>query len=1634
MKRLILCADSRSTYSGQEGYWTYCVAMTEAYAKVRNIEFQCVQIQRETTGRHIIWTKLPLLRKYVETYDEILWLDTDATVLRHDVDVFDYIKTAPESSWKRHDGVKPVAYMLSDKAINDSDANTGIMLLDCTNKKRVSDLLNDWWNDIPSKHYEQSSPWDASVINLLWKEKNLEKASLIRVADVWSTQYKSDDQVFIHIDSSYKDIRLHEAKRFFFKKIKSQAKKIGIFVRQQNYYSNGAGQNSVFLRHTFESLGYTVDFLVNYDKAKPNIVADNIPYTYIPMDSVNYSDYKVVIFGSFTPNIHDCKKIREAGVRLIQFNPCNPFDQFHNENFIQPSKPCGTPLMEMSFKDVSDEVWLIHFQGPSSQAYLETLNRNKINVKVATHTWSPLFLYNKGIIPMYTLPENSQTLDIVIMEPNMGYAKSGWIPLAICERFYERYPTRLNKVYFFGQPSINSTGNEMIKRLSIHKDKKMRLLGRMPVNEILAFFKNGIAHGNHHVAFLSHQINVELNYSYFDALYTGFPFVHNSKVLHDERQGYYYDTVDQGVDALVSTVKSHDISKALASANIFLNKREPYNLDVKKSFETLLKSEKDIIQVVIICSNEERKAFQQKQMAALQFPWDIKFMDAFTPNTSKDYIVDKDPHHPENEGTLCCFRSHVAALEWFARASDKEYVIIIEDDIALLKENFVNRVNETIILWGKHKRDIDYVTLAYPKTLDYRGSKNDGILSWDFDKEHIMWGALVQMFPKEIAKTITQLLHKSTTKEVRGSIYNAVMSSSIKINQLRYPRLQTDALFPVFFKQAIIYPTCGMEVKFKSVISNNMNTNIWEESIRTNRLDPYLFWSDPWKEFVHHKIQIVYICATEERKAFQQKQMKDLNLPWPVHYFQAHTPTTLSNYKDEKAMEEEENDGVLCCTRSHGSALTWFANNKGDSTHLLILEDDVVLLNQEFVDRINQTITTWNKHPSDIDYVSVGYQPKSGELGTYTSGNLSWGFEHELHLWGTLGMLIKTDAALRMASLFDKPTTSKLREALLSEVVTYQHRKFCLQADVIYPTFFKQAVVYPPLIREGEFQSILSPWITNRNTWIPHIEAKLVDPMLFYSEPFTKEPVQSQVQIVILSASAERTAFQKKQMAELNIPWPVYIFPAYTPETSKDYIQERDMRKPETDGMICCMRSNIGAVEWYNTNCPNTPYAIIFEDDAALLKESFVDKVMQVIKVWERHMDSIDYVSLGYFPIKGFTGKQKDEMLHWEFDSKNYLWGCTAHLINRRAAAEMTKLFIHPNTTAFRKTLLTAKEYQYRYIHVQPDSLYPMYFRQGAVDQTMTMEAEFVSQTLGFNNNVRWQNHINTGLIDPTKYYSSPFAQKPALKISEIPKPITPAEPYIVTFDNDNLNKNKFMLEKTLDTHKWKHIVLTNKEGDNDIIKMRTYLEHLKTMDENTLVILTDSRSVLCCRPYTQFNKAFTSYGRDIVVGMEMFCDNLLDDSASPHQTCTPLTQYWKYNNVQSTPVRKYVNDGLIAGKAKALVQLFTFLLENKCGQLQMGLGKYMNTHPERVGADIEAKLFHVSGFGMCAGTSNIALQRVDSPSFAELFGLGAFFLRIPLIGKGQKAIYDSVCDLVSRDTNSHIFDKLYDYGEPNWL
>jgi hypothetical protein len=71
---------------------------------------------------------------------------------------------------------------------------------------------------------------------------------------------------------------------------------------------------------------------------------------------------------------------------------------------------------------------------------------------------------------------------------------------------------------------------------------------------------------------LSHQWECALNYLYYEALYGGFPLVHNSPFLKDV--GYYYEgfDIDDGVRALEKAVFEHDnsLEDYREKANTFL--------------------------------------------------------------------------------------------------------------------------------------------------------------------------------------------------------------------------------------------------------------------------------------------------------------------------------------------------------------------------------------------------------------------------------------------------------------------------------------------------------------------------------------------------------------------------------------------------------------------------------------------------------------------------------------------------------------------------------------------------------------------------------------------------------------------------------------------------------------------------------------------------------------------------------------------------------------------------------------------------------------------------------------------------------------------------------------------------------
>lgn len=874
MKRLILSADNRSVYSGPEGHWTYCVGLTEIYAKAHNIEFQCIKIQKETTGRHIAWTKIPLLQKFIDNYDEILWLDTDATVINININAFEYIKNAPKTpDWPTSAAASPVAYMLSEKS--SSGVNPGVTLFDCKNKDAIRDLLNDWWNDISDKKFEQDSPWDSSVVNGPWKA-NPQKAQRIQVADIWSNQFMSEDQVFIHIDSRYKDIRLQQAKRFFYKQLKPKVKKIGIYVRQQNYYTNGSGQNAIFLRHSFEALGYTVDLLVTYDKTKSDRVADNIPYIYIDSSTVDYSQYELVVYGSKIPPYNEQQTMRKLGVRTVMFSPCASFDALHNESFIHPSKPDTVPLFESTFKDCANEIWHLDNHWSTTANYIETLNQNMLPIRETKITWSPMFILNNGKLPLYIQPIECNTLDIVIMEPSLGYAKSAWIPLVICESLYQTNPSIINKVYLFNKPQDGTQAIQMIHRLSIWKDKKLRLLNRIPINDMLDFFSDTKKHGNNHVVFLSHQINVPLNYAYFDTMYTGFPLVHNSHMLNNEKQGSYYETVEQGVAALINTM-TLNIDSAMISSRNYLETRNPYNKAILESFETLMvpsninlpsltiteyTESAPALQVVVLYCNEDRKAFQEKQFKDIPLPWPVTFFPAFTPENSKEYINEKHPTMPEEDGLICCMRSHAAALNWYVKTQNTtKYLLILEDDVALIKDGFVEKVNQSIALWEKHKEEIDFLSLGYFPKANFKGNKSDGILNWDIKQENYVWGTQAVLVNKTSAVNMAQLFHHHNTKSIYIRLEN-----SVKL-QNRLTRLSPDVLYPTFFRQGVISPTLTMEADFNSYILKLPSQHRWIPWIKENLVNPKLYYSEP---FVSDMPEYSSILSTDNKNTVIQ--------------------------------------------------------------------------------------------------------------------------------------------------------------------------------------------------------------------------------------------------------------------------------------------------------------------------------------------------------------------------------------------------------------------------------------------------------------------------------------------------------------------------------------------------------------------------------------------------------------------------------------------------------------------------------------------------------------------------------------------------------------------------------------------
>jgi len=354
--------------------------------------------------------------------------------------------------------------------------------------------------------------------------------------------------------------------------------KIGIFIRIQNMYSNGLGQNAVFLKQAFKNNGYHVDFIAVEKSSDTNHHSVIMPV--LNISNINISLYTAFICTTIIPTPEVIQKIKSYNKPLINYIGYN-VQMYHNEHLLYTCKPASIPSPEHDMYSLFNACWLSDAQTKSSLMYLQLLNKNKIKIEPTPLVWDTTFIKTSGIIPQYN-PNPSESVNIIIMEPNINYCKTMLTPLMACEKLYLENPACIKKVHIFNTPEKVKWGKDLIKSLTLYTDKKITMYARLPITEILSFFKD------EKTCFVFNHLELPLNYAYFEALYTGFPVVHNSIELREGGVGYYYDTLSNTSDALKKAIFEHTICESLDKNHKYLDRFNPSNEQVKRRLNILL--------------------------------------------------------------------------------------------------------------------------------------------------------------------------------------------------------------------------------------------------------------------------------------------------------------------------------------------------------------------------------------------------------------------------------------------------------------------------------------------------------------------------------------------------------------------------------------------------------------------------------------------------------------------------------------------------------------------------------------------------------------------------------------------------------------------------------------------------------------------------------------------------------------------------------------------------------------------------------------------------------------------------------------------------------------------------------------
>lgn len=319
--------------------------------------------------------------------------------------------------------------------------------------------------------------------------------------------------------------------------------RIGISVlthASQNIWSNGLGQNVIFLAQLLRQVPFVRDVLLidcgDQGAMPPQVDLGELGLRILaPREATDEVDVIVEMSGALDPQWLDLMRARG---RKVVFMCCGqPFVALAEGIVFGRSTTALRP-------DRCDEVWYL----PKDATLAPMLRAiHRCEAHEVPFIWHPRFLEARsrevaeagvryGYVPRAAAADGTRPgLRVAIFEPNISVVKACSIPMLACDEAYraDRSAVQtmhvLNALHIKDHPTILYLANS----LDLVKQHRAVFHGR---HDIAGFMSQ------HADAVIAHQWQNDQNYSYLDALYGDYPLIHNSVWFKDV--GYYYPDFD----------------------------------------------------------------------------------------------------------------------------------------------------------------------------------------------------------------------------------------------------------------------------------------------------------------------------------------------------------------------------------------------------------------------------------------------------------------------------------------------------------------------------------------------------------------------------------------------------------------------------------------------------------------------------------------------------------------------------------------------------------------------------------------------------------------------------------------------------------------------------------------------------------------------------------------------------------------------------------------------------------------------------------------------------------------------------------------------------------------------------------